>query len=418
MDEHEPPDGPVALVRLSHPVVLPVWRKVRNYEHHPLEGPSIALLSGGSGARRLSETLIRFTHNSVHVLPVFDDGGSSRELRLKFLMPPPGDLRNRLMALSDMSRSGNPDVSRLFRTRLPAEGTPAELQAELRSYLSDRHPQMAKIERRYRRIIINHLERFDFIKPSDFDLRGGNIGNFVIAGSYLSVRDLESVIFEFSALAAVRGHVYPVCTGCNYHLKAEFEDGSEWVGQSRITSHEHPPIRRLAIVEPEDRAPRPGEQASTYLEVQPDLNPLAEAAVRNSSLIAFAMGSFYTSIISNLLVAGIGRLIREVKRPKVFVANLTRDMETPGMCVSGMLKELHRYLSLSDPKPGELRDYVQYVLVGDHGPSSSGGRIPADLGAIRALGAEPIVLPLESKVPGEEGQHDPELVAAVLLSLC
>jgi CofD-related protein of GAK system len=420
---------PRSLVHLNHPVYLPVWTKVHHYEHHPLEGPPIAILSGGSGARRLSETLIRFTHNSIHVLPVFDDGGSSRELRHKLNMPPPGDLRNRLMALSDMSRSGNPEVSRLFRTRLATQASPAELQKELESYVSDQHPQLAKIERRYRRIIINHLDRFNYMKPADFDLRGGNIGNFVIAGSYLSVGDLESVIFEFSALAAVRGHVYPVCTGAHYHLRAEFEDGSSWVGQSKITSRNHPPIRHLSIVEKRPGPPlcavdsspdlvcvegMPGEA----LEVHPSLNPLAESALRRSSLICFAMGSFYTSIVSLLLVDGIGRAIRETRRPKVFVANLMRDAETPGMTVSAMLTALHQNLCRSDPTPGRLEEYVQYVLCSNHGASSAGGRVPVDLEAIRGLGIEPIELPLESEAAGETGQHDPEIVAAALISLC
>ncbi len=421
-------ERPRSLVHLNHPVYLPVWTKVHHYEHHPLEGPPIAILSGGSGARRLSETLIRYTYNSIHVLPVFDDGGSSRELRHKLNMPPPGDLRNRLMALSDMSRSGNPEVSKLFRTRLPTNASPAELQEELESYISDQHPQMAKIERRYRRIIINHLDRFNYMKPGDFDLRGGNIGNFVIAGSYLSVGDLESVIFEFSALAAVRGHVYPVCTGAHLHLRAEFEDGSAWVGQSKITSRSHPPIRALSIVER-----RPGPPLMTLdtepegvdagasdegIEAHPTLNPLADAAIRRSSLVCYAMGSFYTSIISNLLVDGVGQAIRETKRPKVFIANLTCDAETPGMTVAAMLVELHRYLRRADPSPGPLEEYVQYALVSNHGASPLGGRVPVELAAIRALGVEPIELPLESTAPGEAGQHDPEMVAAALISLC
>jgi CofD-related protein of GAK system len=417
-----------SLVHLNHPVYLPVWTKVHHYEHHPLEGPPLAILSGGSGARRLSETLIRFTHNSIHVLPVFDDGGSSRELRFKLNMPPPGDLRNRLMALSDMSCSGNPEVSRLFRTRLPARAGPAELQEELESYISDQHPQMAKIERRYRRIIINHLDRFNYMKPGDFDLRGGNIGNFVIAGSYLSVGDLESVIFEFSALAAVRGHVYPVCAGAHLHLRAEFDDGSVWIGQSRITSRSHPPIRALSIVEKRPGPPlvrvesspelAPAGDVDEGVEAHPTLNPLADAAIRRSSLICYAMGSFYTSILSNLLVAGVGQAIRETKRPKVFIANLMRDAETPGMTVSSMLAELHRTLRRSDPSPGPLEDYIQYALVSNHGANPGGGRVPVDLEAIRALGVEPIELPLESEAPGETGQHDPEMVAAALISLC
>lgn len=397
------------MVQLNHPVLLPVYQKVHNYEHHPREGPTMTIISGGSGASRLSETLIRYTHNSVHILPIFDDGGSSRELRLKLGMPPPGDLRNRLMSLSDMSMSGNPEVSRLFRTRLPTEGTDAQLQTLLDSFIDEEHPQMKNIEKRYRRIIFKHLERFNSKKPADFDLRGGNIGNFVIGGCYLSVGDLESVIFEFSALAAVRGQVYPVCGDGDFHLQAELQDNTVLLGQSRITSEQHAPIRRLAIVE------KHGEQVR---EVQPPFNPLAETALQRSMLVCFSMGSFYTSLISNLLVDGMGRAIRQLKRPKVFVANLYPDNETPHMTVSSMLVELHRYLRQTDPQPGPIEDYIQYVLVNDHGAGPDPQYVPVDLPAVRALGIEPIVLPLERIGPFAERGHDPQLVAATLLSLC
>ena len=397
--------GPETQVRLNHPMNLPVYLKVHNYMHHPREGPPVVLLSGGNGARALSETLIHYTHNSAHVLPMFDDGGSSRILRERLGMPPPGDLRNRLISLSDLSMSGNPEVSRLFRTRLPREGTPRELQDLLYEFLLDDHPQMERIERPYRRIIINHLTRFNRRKPADFDLRGGSIGNFVIAGAYLSVGDLEAVIFEFSALAAARGQVFPVCRGGDYHLSAELADGTVLVGQSRITNEAHAAIRRLAIVE------RMGEE---WVEVRPKLNPAAAAAIGRTALIGYSMSSFYTSLISNLLVQGVGRCIRRARRPKVLVANLMQDHETQGMTVSGMLRELLAAVRESDSAPGQMCDYVHYALVGDHGDSDAGGRVPVDLKEIRALGVEPIMLPLEQS----PGKHDPDLVTAALLSLC
>jgi len=46
--------GPVVEILLNHPTTLPVYKKVENYESHPKEGPPITLLSGGTGARRLS----------------------------------------------------------------------------------------------------------------------------------------------------------------------------------------------------------------------------------------------------------------------------------------------------------------------------------------------------------------------------
>ena len=410
MEYKETKRGPVVQVQLRHPTYLPVYKKVHNFAHHPKDGPPMVLLSGGSGARTLSQSLIRYTHNSTHLLPMFDDGGSSHECREAFQMAPPGDLRNRLMAISDMTRSGNPEVSRLFRTRLPRDATPAELQQLLDAFLQESHPQMARIEHRYRRIIIKKLELFNAAKPKDFDLRGGSIGNFVMVGSYLTLGDLESVVFEFSALAAARGEVLPVCAGGNLHLQAELEDGSTLIGQSRITNQVHAPIKRLAIV-------ARGEDGS-HEEVRPQLNALAETAIHKAALVAYTMGSFYTSLVSNLMIQGVGRAVRQTKRPKVFVANLTRSMETAGMSVSTMLNELLRYLRASDDQPGELEDYVHYVLVGTHGDSDEGGRIPVDLPAIHDLGVEPIVLPLEQRTEDGTLVHEAEMVAAVLISLC
>ncbi|MCA9667628.1 MAG: YvcK family protein [Myxococcales bacterium] len=397
---------PVAQVRLNHPTSLPVYPKVDHYRRHPMEGPTMVLMSGGSGARGLAQTLIQYTHNSTHVLPMFDDGGSSRVLREHFKMPPPGDLRNRLMALSDMSQRGNPEVGRLFRTRLKESGTPQQLQAELDTYLSESHPRMELIEPRYRRIIIKHLQRFNEHKLPSFDLRNGNIGNFVIAGAYLTLGDLESVIFEFSALAAVRGEVLPVCSGANYHLKAEFQNGSEMIGQSQITSTPHPPIKRLAIVE--------RDQAGEWCEVRPALNPLVSRAVEDAQLIACTMGSFYTSLLPILLVDGMGAAVRRSSRPKVLVANLVRDEETMSMTVSKMVSEVCRALRTSDDQPGRVSDYLHYVLVNEHGSSDADGHVPVDVDRVRDVGVEPIALPLE-RAPGV---HDPELVAAALLSLC
>ena len=79
-----------------------------------------------------------------------------------------------------------------------------------------------------------------------------------------------------------------------------------------------------------------------------------------------------------------------------------------------MLRELLSAVHESDTMPGKMDDYVHYTLVGDHGDSDAGGRVPVDLKEIRALGVEPIVLPLEQS----QGKHDPDLVTAALLSLC
>ena len=86
-----------------------------------------------------------------------------------------------------------------------------------------------------RRVVRTHLRFFSDRMPRDFDLRGANIGNLILAGGYLANdRNIESVLYLFSKLVEVRGSVRPVCDA-NLHLRAELEDGSQTVGQHRLT---------------------------------------------------------------------------------------------------------------------------------------------------------------------------------------
>ena len=402
---------PQTTVQLNHPTRLPLRSKLHHFEQHPQEGPAVTLLSGGSGARDLSGCLTRYTHNSCHILPMFDDGGSSRVLRRRLKMPPPGDLRNRLLALTDGSDPSSRKIRELFDTRLPLDLDNRRLQEMLDAYTRGDHPLVRAIGQPFRKIIIHHLRSFDACqKRTGFELAGGNIGNFVLAGAYDHLDDLESVIFDFQVLAGARGRVIPVCRGSRFHLRAEFVNGTVCVGQSRITTEEHEPIRRLSIVEQsDDGAVRPAS---------PPLNPRAEQAIRESELVAYTMGSFYTSLLATTLVKGTGRAIRLTRRPKILVANLTRDRETPDMTVGGMLRRLWDTLRDSDDQPGPMNNYLHYVLVGEHGHSDRDGRMPVDLPAIRDLGVEPIVLPVERRRDDGVLVHDPELVTHTLLSLC
>ncbi|RMF87959.1 MAG: GAK system CofD-like protein, partial [Nitrospinota bacterium] len=94
-------------------------------------GPRILFFSGGTALSRLSQTLIRYTHNSIHLVTPFDSGGSSAKLRQAFHMPSVGDIRNRLIALADRSIPGIPEVCQLFAFRFPRTGTLGDLRARL-----------------------------------------------------------------------------------------------------------------------------------------------------------------------------------------------------------------------------------------------------------------------------------------------
>ena len=66
-----------------------------------VRGPNIVAIGGGTGLATLLRGLKLYTRNITAVVTVADDGGSSGRLRTELAMPPPGDARNCLIALSE-----------------------------------------------------------------------------------------------------------------------------------------------------------------------------------------------------------------------------------------------------------------------------------------------------------------------------
>ena len=64
-------------------------------------GPKIVVFGGGTGLSNLLKGLKVHSENITAVVTVADDGGSSGRLRAELGVPPPGDARQCLIALSD-----------------------------------------------------------------------------------------------------------------------------------------------------------------------------------------------------------------------------------------------------------------------------------------------------------------------------
>ena len=146
-------------------------------------GASISALGGGTGLSNLLRGLKQETSNINAIVTVADDGGSSGKLRDELGMPPPGDIRNCLVALADTE----PLMEELFQYRFSAEG---------------------------------HLV-------------GHSFGNLFIASMNQVLGDFEDAVRESSKVLAVKGQVLPA-TKDNVQLEAEYKDGSREVGESLI----------------------------------------------------------------------------------------------------------------------------------------------------------------------------------------
>ncbi|KPJ65120.1 hypothetical protein AMJ44_10940 [candidate division WOR-1 bacterium DG_54_3] len=340
---------------------------LRSYVQRPKKGPKIVLFTGGTGSRLLACELRKYTHNASHIINTSDSGGSTRELRLLFRMPAIGDFRSRLLDLA-----GEISTRALLKRRLGddnPQAAQAELEEELNDFITGRNKLVRDVvngsENGHSKalIIMDALGQFQAQRliyernsRSKFKLKNASIGNLFLTGLYLQYgRDLETPIYFYKQLAEVKGHIIP--TTLDYiHLAGMMRDDSILYGQHLITKSQLGPISDIWYVDGENNVAR---------DIEPELNPKALGAIKEAQLIVYAMGSFYTSLLSNLKIPGIAQAIRESSAPKVFIANSVEDEETVGMSAGNMANEIIRFSRSRDDLTREPTDYLTHVIAND-----------------------------------------------------
>lgn len=281
----------LALYRLSQALVEPFLRPGQNnvvdvvYEHRRRRGgPKVVAIGGGTGLSTLLRGLKAYTDNITAIVTVADDGGSSGRLRQELGLPPPGDFRACIAALSE------------------AETLTTSL--------------------------------FEYRFNEGMGLSGHSFGNLFIAAMTNITGSFESGLMEASRVLAVRGRVVPSTlqdvTLCA-DLREESADGvSGWrrvEGESAIPALGQR-IERV-FLQPED--------ARAY--------PVAVKAILDADLIVAGPGSLFTSVLPNLLVDGIARAVKAARAPRVYICNVaTQPGETAGFGVLEHIETLNRHV--------------------------------------------------------------------------
>lgn len=252
-------------------------------------GPKVVVIGGGTGMPTLLRGLRRYTQNITAVVTVADDGGSSGRLRQQMGVLPPGDFRNNIAALSD------------------AEG----LMAQLLQY------------------------RF-----GDQDgLSNHNFGNLFITTMAALTGSFERGIAESSRVLAVRGRILP-STLDNVTLCAEVAYPVATVDGESDTSAGR---ERWGYVRGESRIPESGGRIlRVHLEPQ-DCRAYPETiqAILAADLIIASPGSFFTSLMPNLLVPHIRKAICASRAVRLYVCNVaTQEGETEHFTVSDHMRHL------------------------------------------------------------------------------
>lgn len=392
-------------VRAIRKFRIPDHVRVTNALRSPDQGPRILFFSGGTALRDTSQCLVNYTHNSVHLVTPFDSGGSSAVLRWYFDMPAIGDLRSRLMVLADRTLHGVTEVYDLFAYRMPKTANPEELRTELRAMVRGSHPLAARISDPMRKTILHHLDIFEDSIDQNFNLRGASIGNLILTAGYLEhSRHIDPIVSIYSQLVKVRGEVR-LLTNSNLQLRAVLANGAHLIGQHLLTGKETPPldstVTELCLVDP----------AKGNVPVRPPIGNKIRDAIKSADLICYPVGSFYSSLIANLLPAGVGQAISQSPCPKVFIPNTFADPESLGLSLADQTRTLLHHLRADAPGTIATSDVLNVILL-DPAISYPGAENPQQ--ELAALGVQVLLTPLAAK---GTGAVDPRLLCEALLSL-
>ena len=368
----------------------------------PVSEKRLLFFSGGTALRATARFLARVAPRTAYLITPFDSGGSSAAIRRGFAMPAVGDIRNRLMAMA--ASTGNCALAELFAHRLPKTGDQAELRRELGQLADGSHPLLRPVPEPEREVVLERLHQFRDRMPRDFDLRGASVGNMMLTAGYLAAgRDLVPAIDHFAGLIRARGTVRPV-TDRDLHLAVRLEDGRIVTGQHNITGKETEPltspVRDIWLTDAVDD-PAPAKATDIPEEVR--------ELIAGADLICFPMGSFYSSVVANLLPRGVGRAVAANPCPKIFVPSTGYDPEAADLGVARRAGLLRQYLAADGPPPGSrLLDTV----VADPDADYPGG---LDTPSLRAMGLKVVERSLLDRAG--TGHLDGERLGELLLSL-
>ncbi|HES5463069.1 TPA: YvcK family protein [Streptococcus pyogenes] len=223
-----------------------------------MKNPKMTVIGGGTGISIILKSLRNEAVDITAVVTVADDGGSSGELRNAMQLIPPGDLRNVLLAMSDMPKF----YERVFQYRF---------------------------------------------NESDGALAGHPLGNLIIAGISEMQGSTYNAIQILTKFFHITGKIYPSSEQA-LTLHAVFKDGHEVAGESSIAKYQGM-IDHVYVT-------------NTYNDQKPQASRKVVEAILESDMIVLGPGSLFTSILPNLVIPEIKEALRQTKAEVVYICNI------------------------------------------------------------------------------------------------
>lgn len=162
-------------------------------------------------------------------------------------------------------------------------------------------------------------------------LRGHSFGNIFLSTLEKQTGSLKKAIAEVGKILNIKGQVIPITFTKKTNLCVDLDDGKTIVGETHIDE----------VETKENRAPI----QKVYLKPKAQVNIDAKSALEKADFIIIGPGDLYTSILPNILVTGVPKIIKTSKAKKIFVVNLmTKYGHTNGYGVKKHVDELEKYL--------------------------------------------------------------------------
>jgi uncharacterized cofD-like protein len=245
----------------------------------------IVCLGGGTGTSVVLSGLKKYPVDLSAIVSMADDGGSNRVIRDEFGLLPTSDIRQCFVALAENASASEQSLRKLFTYR--------------------------------------------FHEGQGFE--GMTFGNlFMVALTDIFGSQTEA-IKKTSEILKIKGKILPI-TLTDSKLVAVYENGEKVIGEHLIDEPKH--NGRLKIT-------------NLFLEPPSQAYPEAVEAILNSNIVVIGPGDLYTSLISGLVVKGIGEALMSTQAKVVYVLNLmTKYGQTTGFTARNHIEILEKYLGI------------------------------------------------------------------------
>lgn len=243
--------------------------------------PKIVVIGGGTGIPVVLKAFRKENVDLTAIVTVADDGGSSGRIRSAVNIAPPGDLRNVLIAMSDMPK--------------------------------------------FNENILQY--RFD---KSDGEFAGHPLGNLIIAAVAEMQGSTYRAIQTLAQFFHVDGKIYPA-SDMTLTLHAVFKDGHEVAGESHIADYTGQ-IDHVYLTE-------------TDTGQEPVASRNVVKSIMEADTIVLGPGSLFTSILPNIVIPEICEALWKTPARIVYVCNImTQRGETEHFTDADHVRVLHEHI--------------------------------------------------------------------------